>query len=150
MTPLNMARVAAAVATSQVVSPVLVAAIDGKKTETKDVRELNLAKKTMTFLREGMAQVIRSQYGTAYKAFKGNPRREFVYGKTGTADVAGSGGRYYATWFIGWKEPKQKTSRKVAFASWVSHAHGKAGNSGGSAAAPIISKLIQEGEFLNE
>ncbi len=150
MTPLNMARVAAAVAAGKVVSPVLVAAIDGKKTETEDVRELNLAKKTMTLLREGMAQVVRSQYGTAYKAFKGNPRREFVYGKTGTAEIAGSGGRYYATWFIGWKDPEQKTSRRVAFASWVSHAHGKAGNSGGSAAAPIISKIMQEGDFASE
>ncbi|MBW2708704.1 MAG: hypothetical protein JRD04_05390 [Deltaproteobacteria bacterium] len=155
-TPLQMARVAAAVATDKLPHPYLVGAYNGRILEPPPGKELGFDPGKleglipfrfdgMALLRAGMKAV--PETGTARTAFKKHPDRTRVYGKTGTADVTETDRSFNTTWFIGWREPVQEGERRIAFACMVSHATGKGSNTGGSVAAPVVAKILDGYRF---
>ena len=139
-TPLQMAKVAASIATGKIIDPQLLKSKNGtnyllNKKENLDVPHLQ-------WLRDGMKSVVEK--GTAAFAFKDKLACQ-VYGKTGTAQVGQRdkegkwNNKRNSAWFIGWYQPEKKQP-KFAFACMVTHANG----SGGKVCAPIIRNILKE------
>ncbi len=141
-TPLQMARVAAVIATGKLTNPFLVARLDGDDLERPGSIDIALDSEGMELLKAGMKAV--PETGTADKAFKNHPDQKFIYGKTGTANVAEKNKSFWSAWFIGWREPVKETDRRIAFACLVTHATGKGHRTGGSVAAPVIAGIFKE------
>ncbi|MEE4358146.1 MAG: penicillin-binding transpeptidase domain-containing protein [Desulfococcaceae bacterium] len=137
-TPLQMARVAAAIRKGEALTPYLIQWEKEMKTES---RKLDTG--DFSLLREGMKAVPQSG-GTAGGAFQDYPEiRDNVYGKTGTANI-GKQREYFTAWFVGWNE-KLKGNPDIpslAFACMVSHTHGEK-YTGGSVAAPVIAEMLR-------
>lgn len=137
-TPLQMARVAAAVATGSVVTPRLMSAVNE---EVSRPSKLALPIRTDR-IRRAMGTVVSS--GTAAGAFAHlahRDGRQQIFGKTGTAPHAD--GVHNNAWFIGWLEPHTipGEARRIAFAVMVSHT--EQGQTGGSRAAAVIAELVR-------
>lgn len=130
--PLAMASLAASVATNKLIRPFLA------KDRTVSIMPETLyadntdAKALLDIVREGMHGVVNLPSGTAQSIFYGGKsvaraQAERVFGKTGTATLAGHGiargAKIYGSWFIGWinatKAPDAKP--KYAFACAISH-----------------------------
>ena len=84
ITPMQVARYTAFLATGWLPTPTLAAEIDGKKVTPKRVK-IPFNPRHMTIIRQGMADVCNDRRGTAYKALHDLPIT--VAGKTGTAQV---------------------------------------------------------------
>ena len=144
-TPLQMARIAATVATGYLPQPYLLYQWAGKRLDIPPASRLE--PDNIDLLRAGMKAV--PEVGTARRAFatyypKG---RCSVYGKTGTAQI-GTGRRtqkqrYYSAWFTGWQADREGKP-KVAFACMVSHAYRKGHNYGGDVCAPIVARILRD------
>ncbi len=144
-TPLQMARIAATVATGYLPQPYLLKQWAGKMLNVPE--SIKLQPDNIELLRAGMKAV--PEVGTARRAFatyypKG---RCSVYGKTGTAQI-GTGHRtqrqrYYSAWFTGWQEDQQGKP-KVAFACMVSHAYLSGHNYGGDVCGPIVARILRD------
>jgi len=146
-TPLQMARVAATVATGYLPQPYVLQQWAGKRLDTPDNHKL--APDNIDLLRTGMKAV--PEVGTARRAFathypKGSCQ---VYGKTGTAQVATGRGkrakrqRYYSAWFTGWHETDDGTP-DVAFACMVSHTYIRGHDYGGDVCGPIVARILRD------
>ncbi|MCK5918854.1 MAG: hypothetical protein KAG34_10525 [Cocleimonas sp.] len=146
-TPMQMALVAASIATGKIPQPYLIDKWDNKTQEPIEPRPLKLS--LINYLRQGMKAV--PEVGTAKHAFnlyykQGRCRS---YGKTGTAQLSGRGKRNRATyntaWFVGWHEDK-KGKPDVSYACMVTRAYAKGKRSGGSVCAPIIARILRDME----
>ena len=146
-TPMQMARVAASIATGKIPQPYLIDQWDNKKQAPVKPRPLKLS--LIDYLRQGMKAV--PEVGTARRAFnlyykQGRCRS---YGKTGTAQLSGRGkgkrASYNTAWFVGWHEDK-KGKPDVSYACMVTHAYAKGKRSGGSVCAPIIARILRDME----
>ena len=141
VTPLRLAVLAATLARGRLVQPYLVTNWGEHNVEPRTDQTLGV---DLKLLNVGMKAV--PEVGTAKTAFKGNPNRCVVYGKTGTAEVAKTTGRalepYNTAWFIGWREPEAGQTR-LAFACMVTHAHGRDRNSGGRVCAPLVAEMLR-------
>ncbi|RME80569.1 MAG: penicillin-binding protein 2, partial [Zetaproteobacteria bacterium] len=133
-TPLQMARVAAAIANGgRLLVPKLVA-----RAQPEVAAEIELPLEDWQLLRQAMRAVVASPRGTAFAAFRGVPWA--VAGKTGTAQVVradperGEAPEDHA-WFIGFAPYE---APRYAFAVFVEH-----GGHGGSAAAPIAAEVVR-------
>lgn len=152
-TPLQMARVAATVATGYLPQPYLLQQWSGKNLDSPD--SIKLQPDNIELLRTGMKAV--PEVGTARRAFAANyPKGScYVYGKTGTAQIGkGTGSRagrqrYYSAWFTGWQEDK-KGKPKIAFACMVSHAYIRGHNYGGDVCGPIIARILRDRDQANQ
>lgn len=131
-TPLQVAMVAANIASGKLHIPHLVDNLNGEKAEYDASAPLPL--KRLSWLRDAMKSV--PERGTAKYAFKGQ-HKCFVYGKTGTADVGAGRGNRKSAWFMGWLSDAQEKP-KVAFSCMVTHARG----SGGGVCGPLVSELL--------
>jgi len=136
-TPLQMARVAAAVGSGKVVTPRLLLELGPQSSQvssvTLDVR--------LDRLRTAMRNVVDT--GTGRRAFSDKSLasiRAGIYGKTGTATHGD--GIHNNAWFIGWIEPNTLPgeSRRIAFAVMVSHT--PQGQTGGARAATVVSDFL--------
>lgn len=138
-TPLHMAMVAAAIANSGIaVTPYLVERLfdgDGETLERAEVSALGRAMSadTASALAQMMERVVTE--GTGRRAAVPGVR---VAGKTGTATGAGG---FSNPWFIGFAPVEQPTIALAVFIEGTSES-GEAAT-GGSAAAPIASLLIE-------
>lgn len=142
-TPLQIAKVAATIATGEMPQPYLLqqwgnSHIKPPKTQAFKLDDLDL-------LREGMKAV--PEVGTAKKAFRthypaGKCR---TYGKTGTAQVVGGSGKRsrYSAWFTGWIEDKQGEP-SLAFACMITHTYKKGHSYGGDTCAPVIARILRD------
>lgn len=141
---LQMAQVAAGIATGQVRTPSLLqsVALPGAAPCQRAAPEKIGVR--LDRIRDGMQGVV--QYGTAAQAFAGAPLnsvRPFLYGKTGTAPV---GPDTNSAWFIGYLDTPAAdplirlpaNTRRLAFAAWVSHTE----LTGGAHAAPMVAALL--------
>ncbi len=146
-TPLQMARVAASIATGKIPQPYLIEKWDNQTQKPIEPRTLKLS--LIDYLRQGMKAV--PEVGTARNAFsrfytKGRCRS---YGKTGTAQLSGRGknsrASYNTAWFVGWHEDK-KGIPDVSYACMVTHAYTKAKRNGGTVCAPIIARILRDME----
>jgi cell division protein FtsI/penicillin-binding protein 2 len=139
--PLQMAKVAAAIAGGKIVSPYLFRQWGETETQAPEPKAIE-GGAMMELLRKGMKAV--TETGTAKGKFKNLAGS--VYGKTGTADVQGKA--VNTTWFIGWSEPEAERGKKMAFACMVTHAHGGK-RTGGSVCAPIINEILEKLKIEN-
>ena len=141
VTPLQLAEVAAAIATGRRVTPRLLAELNGRLASDTEGAALDIATDR---IRQGMQLVVSA--GTARAAFA-DPRfatiRPFLYAKTGTADLDETGAVQNA-WLVGWLEPGAVPgeSRRLAFACLISHTTGTGGEECGPVVADWLTALI--------
>ena len=128
VSPLKMARVAAAVADGGLVIPVrwvTTPAVDGASAQSRDARILSV--RDAEVLGEYLRDVVTSGTG---RALASNPTP--IAGKTGTAEVDGQAAH---SWFAGYAPYGGR--RRIAFAVIVENA-----GYGARAAAPIAGELV--------
>jgi penicillin-binding protein 2 len=139
VTPLQMARLAAFVATGRLPRPHLVKAIGGVAVPTPEAESPSMNPETLAIVREGMRQVVNDM-GTGWRARLPGIT---VCGKTGSAQVvahavlvrhAGTQAILPHGWFIGFAP---ETQPRIALAVLVEH-----GGSGGEAAAPVAHDIL--------
>lgn len=154
-TPLQMARVAASIATGRVVTPRLLLALNGQVAPPAAGAPLHIP---VARIQSAMQDTVRM--GTAASAFAApalTPVRHLVHGKTGSAPLASRDdgvdcrhwpldrpaptGCLHNAWFVGYLEPGALPgeTRTLAFAVQVSHTRGM----GGSQAAPVVAAWLQ-------
>jgi cell division protein FtsI/penicillin-binding protein 2 len=138
---LQMARVAAAVASGRLPHPTLLLAWEGEPLSPPPARELGLDERWLALLREGMKAV--PETGTAQSAFVGDEHRCVTWGKTGTAETEfhAAGGQVRSlrsVWFIGWQ--RETGGRELAFACSLTHL--APGNYGGSWCGPLMQRIL--------
>lgn len=138
-TPLQMARVAATLATGENKQPILIKSLAGKKLDAPNIQKLDIDPELLNELKLGMRGVV--QKGTAKNKFK-DKRQCQVYGKTGTAEVKGGKN---TMWFMGWYEP-EPNKPELAFACMATHYPD--GVYGGTLCAPIIDKILRDWKEL--
>lgn len=140
VTPLQMARIMAAIANDGwLVTPHVVSS-DGTARTTSDIddrpREIRrqkisgLTPETLVRIREGLQAVVQQPYGSGYQ----HVRLEgiAIAGKTGTAETAP--GKADHAWFAGYVPAEQP---RYAFAVVLEH-----GGSGGQTAGPIAREIV--------
>ena len=140
--PLQMARIAASIAKGEIVMPGLFHHFGSMPATRQNSQPLNISKKWLNFLKEGMHAV--PQMGTATQAFNNYNKRCFVYGKTGTANVGihkETQKKIYTAWFIGWYQPENSIKNAFAFSCMVTHTYGRQ-YTGGKICAPIIKEIL--------
>jgi penicillin-binding protein 2 len=139
VTPIQMARVAAAIATGRLVHPHLVKAIGGQPLPWTAPEDLGIKPDTLEVVRDGMWAVV-NEHGTGWRAHLQDIE---VCGKTGSAQVVsharlargpGVEAMLPHGWFVGFA-PKEHPRIAVAF--MVEH-----GGSGGEAAAPVAHAVL--------
>ncbi|MGC9350504.1 MAG: penicillin-binding protein 2 [Sulfurovum sp.] len=84
VTPLQVARYTALIATGQLVTPKLAQSIDDQKVK-KESKPITLHQRYLNIIREGMYEVCNTRKGTAYRTLSKLP--VVVAGKTGTSQV---------------------------------------------------------------
>ena len=137
VTPLQLAEVAAAIATGRRTVPRLLAELNGRPAHEPEGAALGIATDR---IRQGMSLVVSA--GTARTAFAA-PRfdalRPFLYAKTGTADLDETGAVQNA-WLVGWLEPGALPgeTRRLAFACLISHTAG----TGGEECGPVVADWL--------
>jgi penicillin-binding protein 2 len=142
VTPIQMARVAAAIANGgYLVAPYLVRQIGDSTLLHDSPRPIGLHPETVEAIRDGMAAVV-NEHGTGWRARLDDV---VVCGKTGSAQVVSSarlqrsGGKEEEiqphAWFMGFAP---KDNPKIAFAILVEH-----GRAGGVAAAPVARAMLE-------
>lgn len=132
VTPLQMARVAAALGTGRLVTPRFLAEPSCPPvSEPVQVPPYHLA-----IVREGMRQVVDG--GTGRRAGLGVCAR--VIGKTGTAEVGSAARRRKNTWFIAYAEPDEASREKTPLAVALVIEDGE---SGGGTAAPKVAEILK-------
>ncbi len=137
VTPLQMARVAAAVATGHVTTPRLLLQLNQREAAEPRPQPLKVP---LQRVREGMKEVIEA--GTARAAFQGPDLKRLgvgVFGKTGTAPIVGTD--LNSAWFVGYIVPGTLPGeqRILAFAVQIRYSP----LTGGAHAAPVIASLME-------
>lgn len=122
VSPLRLARVAAAIATDGTIRETPIASAQGAPMETT-LLDAGAARTLAGHLREAV------QTGTG-RTLRGHPAR--IAGKTGTAEVDGAGSH---AWFAGFA-PYDTASKRIAFAVILEHA-----GYGGAAAARVAGEV---------
>ena len=143
--PLQLAVMAARVATGRDVSPRLVRATDGKEVPVAETADLGFDTSIVTAIHDGMAGVVNSQRGTSYAARIVNAAMQMA-GKSGTSQVrnisaAERENGVVANNDLPWKQ--RDHALFVAFAPVDAPRYAVAvvvehGGGGSSAAAPIV------------
>jgi penicillin-binding protein 2 len=127
-TPLQMARIAAAIGTGRLVTPVL-----RKGAKTVSV-SLPFGERILNVVRKGMRLVILK--GTGKKA--GENVNAYIIGKTGTAEVGKGQSRRKNAWFIAFAKSNDG-KKKIALSIVVEN-----GDSGGGTAAPRAAAIMRK------
>ena len=130
VSPLQMARVAGAIGTGQLVTPHL------KRGAPVELRPLPFAKEQLEVVREGMRMVVEGDgevRGTGWRGGEGLPVS--VSGKTGTAEIGRGATRRKNTWFIAYAPTE---APRVALALVVEN-----GEAGGTTAAPRAREILR-------
>jgi len=125
VTPLQMARVAAAIGTGYLVTPHLKAGEPARR------KELPFSAAMLRAVREGMEMVVDG--GTGRRAGDGLAVK--IAGKTGTAEVGSGATRRKNTWFIAYAPAKNPT---LAIAMVIEN-----GDTGGGTTAPKVREILK-------
>ncbi len=121
--------------------------------ESRGIRDRQLADAYLQEIRNGMKAVIRESGGTANSEFSRHKKLVGkTFGKTGTAQVGGKDRPGNSAWFMGWVEgvgKGQYAGRRIAFACVVTHVSKTAtAATGGRICAPIIAETLMRLERL--
>jgi len=143
-TPLQLAEIAAAIASGRRVTPRLLLEVNGRPAPAANGTALGIATER---IKDGMARVALD--GTAQAAFAGarfDAIRPLLRVKTGTADLD-EAGTVHNAWLTGWLEPGAlpSESRRLAFACLISHAAGTGGEECGAVVAAWLASLAESG-----
>lgn len=145
VSPLQMAQAMAAVGNGGMLFQTRlvqqVQSIDSKIVNAYNMRVravVDIDKKVMEALREGMVQVVESRAGTAGRAAVPGIK---VAGKTGTAQWGPKNNERTAAWFAGFA-PADKP--KYAFAALYEGEPDRDDVHGGTQAAPLVGKVLRE------
>jgi penicillin-binding protein 2 len=156
VTPLQVARHTAVLATGKMVTPHLVQRLGSHSLEYNTTGVLNdFQKKKIYAVRKGMYQVCNEEGGTAYWHLRQSRFHSKVAGKTGTAQVVGipqeekermdekemayfHRSHAWLTVYVPYEAPK------YAITVMVEH-----GGHGGESAGPIVGQLLKSMETLN-
>lgn len=157
-TPLQMARIAAAVATGRVPEPRLLLALNERTSLAATGRPLEVSTVRIQRAMNAVVSVGTARGAFAQAALKDlKPRLPFIFGKTGSAPMANRDADVvcakvptgtsaplacmHNAWFIGYLAPGALPgeSRTLAFAVQVTHTR----ETGGKQAAPVISQWLQ-------
>ncbi|MBU0500066.1 MAG: hypothetical protein KJ558_04180 [Gammaproteobacteria bacterium] len=148
-TPLQMARVVAAIATGKLPQPTLLRAWEGSAAQAPEACDLALDQGLLGLLRQGMKAV--PETGTAAKTFK----REYpegrcrTFGKTGTAltrERGGGHGALYSAWFVGWRQSLGKDEPEIAFACALTHLPDAREHTGGRLCGEVVARILKQWE----
>lgn len=144
VTPLQLAEIAAAIASGRRVTPRLLLEVNGRPALAATGTALRIATER---IKDGMARVALD--GTAQAAFAGarfDAIRPFLRLKTGTADLDEAGTAHNA-WLTGWLEPGALPGepRRLAFTCLISHAAGTGGEECGAVIAAWLTSLTETG-----
>ncbi len=142
VTPLQMAQVAAAIATDRRVIPRLLLELNGRTAEVPKFPALDIPTQR---IRQGMKRV--PEDGTVRQVFKDrrfDTLRPALYAKTGTADLSLEGDINNA-WLAGWVEPGglPGEKRRLAFACVISHTQEVGGRECGAVVAGFLAALAE-------
>lgn len=130
-TPLQIARLAATVATGKDRQPQLIQQIGNQRIKPHKATTVRMPYRDA--LKMGMSAVVLT--GTAKRKFDPSLKCQ-VYGKTGTAEVEGGNN---SMWFMGWYEPEPKRP-ELAFACMATHYPNRV--YGADVCAPIINDIL--------
>lgn len=146
-TPLQMARIAAALGNGgRLVTPSLIAAVDGRATEPRPAEDLDLPPGAVARVRAGLVDVVEG--GTASTTFCDNPYRGLLWGKTGSAErPSPEGGHVTDSWFVGVMEPpaERPEDHPLAFACVMPGA-----GLGATHAAEVVDRLSRHAARTRE
>lgn len=147
--PLQLAVMAARIATGRAVEPRLVRAINGTEIEAPPATDLGIAADNLAQVRQGMFEVVNSQHGTAYGSRIVDDSMRMA-GKTGTSQVRNISAAERARGVVSndqlpWNRRDHALfvafapfdAPKVAVALVVEH-----GGGGSAAAAPIVRDIV--------
>ncbi|MBU0754972.1 MAG: hypothetical protein KJ645_07510 [Planctomycetes bacterium] len=141
VTPLQVARMTAGIATGRLPQPYLIARIGGKPVDEVPAVDLGIAPENLEFVRQAMKKVVFSSRGTASAdpSIRLDLRPFKVAGKTGTPQVGGDRPSHacFAGYFP-WDDPQ------VSFAVFVE----SCGKHGGEMAAPGLNRILESPEAL--
>ncbi|WP_028453066.1 penicillin-binding transpeptidase domain-containing protein [Chitinilyticum aquatile] len=142
VTPLQMAMVAASIASGKVTRPYLLAELNGKAAQVSRGVPLTMP---LHRIRAGMNDVVTQ--GTAQGAFNTpllQPLRAGLFAKTGTPAPQGlrdDKSSFNNAWFVGYINPDTLPGehRRLAFAIFITRTHA----GGGTHAAPVLASLLE-------
>ena len=130
VSPLQMARLVAAVGSGRLATPRLNVSVPA------EMKPLPFALPALKAVREGMRLVVDG--GTGRKAGDGVEAK--VIGKTGTAEVGRGEKRRKNTWFIAYVTPRETSRRQIPLALALVIENGE---SGGGTAAPKVASVLR-------
>ncbi|MDA8051407.1 MAG: penicillin-binding protein 2 [Rhodospirillales bacterium] len=148
-TPIELAIMAARVATGRAISPRVAAAVGNRVLPAPPFPDLGLPKAYLALVRQGMREAVNNPLGTAYASRLPDPKIEMA-GKTGSAQVfdmsQAATASNYNTLNLPWH--LRPTALFIAFAPVGAPRYAAAvvvehGNEGASAAAPIAKAVIE-------
>jgi len=148
-TPLQMARIAATIASQKIVMPDLFGGYNhGLMASAPKQRSLHMD--GLETLQKAMHKVV--QHGTAKQVFSDYEGHQRVYGKTGTASMFENKKKerkdtYNTTWFVGWQEPEDDADASLAFACMMTHAIHSGYRTGAQVSAPVIRDILKQIEM---
>jgi len=145
-TPLQMARIAASIATQRIVIPDLLS-FDNHGLLAPKPRQRKLYLDHLDVLQNAMGKVVH--HGHVKQVFSGYDGHTRVHGKTGTASMFEKNDdnkkdKYNTTWFIGWQAPKNETNDTIAFACMMTHAMHSGYRKGAEVSAPVIKDILKQ------
>ena len=143
--PLQMARIAATIATQKIVIPDLFGPYNhGLLASAPRHQPIHL--RDLDLLQKAMGKVV--QHGTARNVFSNNEGHQRVFGKTGTAKMSENlrSNDYNTTWFVGWQAPEHETNAPLAFACMITHAKHDGYRTGAKVSAPVIRDILKQME----
>ena len=147
-TPLQMARIAASIATQKIVTPDLLSQNNhGLFVPSPEHQQLDLD--GLDILQNAMKQVVQNNENVRKEvsSYKGFTR---IHGKTGTASMTEEDStqkniKDNTTWFIGWQTPEPNTNdQTLAFACMMTHVINKDKRTGAKVSAPIIRDILKQ------
>ncbi|KPA18975.1 Penicillin-binding protein, transpeptidase domain protein, partial [Candidatus Magnetomorum sp. HK-1] len=145
-TPLQMARIAATIATQKIVMPDLLSQYNhGLMASAPKHQSLYLS--DLDALQKAMGKVV--QHGKVKQVFSGYKGHQRIYGKTGTASMFeneknNNKDKYNTTWFVGWQAPEHDTNAPLAFACMMTHAIHPNYRKGAEVSAPVIRDILKQ------
>jgi len=140
VTPLQVAAMAAAMATGKLPQPHLILRISGQPIFRFPPKDLGIKPEHLAFVQAAMKDVVNTRAGTARPsaAFKRDLRPYKVAAKTGTPQVYKKPSHASFAGYFPWDNPK------YSFAVFVEYC----GMHGGEMAAPVLNRILESKEAL--
>lgn len=146
MTPLQIARLSATLASGRLSQPRLLNSLNGRRAQSQPSPTLNIE---LSRIHAGMKAVpITGTAKTAFAAPRFQQLRQRLYLKTGTAPVRSNSqarGSLNSAWLTGWLEPAKADGKRIAFACMLGYSKLTGGKDCGPLMAEILLQMETDG-----